>query len=68
MCYRHSMKKRTPFYPCLGYCIIDARGYCVACGRPPTLGAPENSALGKAAVSSAKQEQSPSPQGSPDKN
>jgi hypothetical protein len=28
-------------YPCAGYCIIDARGYCVACGRPPTLGAPE---------------------------
>ncbi len=28
-------------YPCAGYCMIDARGYCVACGRPPTLGAPE---------------------------
>jgi len=41
--------KRTAIpYPCVGYCIIDSRGYCTACGRPPTLGAPENSAIGKA--------------------
>ena len=39
------MKKRAPFYPCLGYCIIDASGTCVACGRPPNLGAPKSSAL-----------------------
>ena len=45
------MKKRAPFYPCLGYCIIDANGTCVACGRPPDLGAPKGSALAKAAPS-----------------
>jgi hypothetical protein len=45
LCYRLAMKKRAPFYPCLGYCIIDATGTCVACGRPPDLGAPKGSAL-----------------------
>ena len=30
LCYRLAMKKRAPFYPCLGYCIIDATGTCVA--------------------------------------
>ena len=45
LCYRLAMKKRAPFYPCLGYCIIDASGTCVACGRPPNLGAPKGSAL-----------------------
>jgi len=33
-------------YPCIGYCLIDKRGYCVACGRPPTLGMPESCASG----------------------
>lgn len=41
------MKRRAIPYPCIGYCIIDARGYCTACGRPPDLGAPENCAIGK---------------------
>lgn len=41
------MKRIAIPYPCIGYCIIDSRGYCTACGRPPTLGAPENSAIGK---------------------
>lgn len=36
------MAQRTIPYPCVGYCIIDARGYCVACGRPPNLGLPES--------------------------
>ena len=38
------MTRRTIPYPCVGYCIIDARGYCVACGRPPNLGLPESCA------------------------
>ena len=57
------MKKRAVFYPCLGYCIIDTKGYCVACGRPPTLGAPENSALSKTGDTSTAQERSSSPPG-----
>lgn len=32
---------RPAYYPCIGYCMIDTRGYCVACGRPPSLGLPE---------------------------
>ena len=35
------MTRRAIPYPCIGYCMIDSRGYCVACGRPPTLGMPE---------------------------
>lgn len=35
------MKLRPIPYPCIGYCVIDARGYCVACGRPPNLGMPD---------------------------
>ncbi len=38
------MKRRIMPYPCIGYCIIDKRGYCVGCGRPPTLGMPETCA------------------------
>ena len=41
------MKPLAIPYPCVGCCIIDSRGYCVGCGRPPTLGAPENCAVGK---------------------
>lgn len=48
-------------YPCVGYCIIDKRGYCVACGRPPTLGAPENCAVGPA--DKAREDPSGSPDG-----
>ena len=35
------MKLGTIPYRCVGYCIIDSRGHCVACGRPPDLGALE---------------------------
>lgn len=35
------MKLPSMPYPCIGYCIIDKRGYCVACGRPPNLGMPD---------------------------
>ncbi len=26
---------------CLGHCITDERGYCLGCGRPPTVAALE---------------------------
>lgn len=41
------MTRRAIPYPCIGYCTIDSRGYCVACGRPPSLGLPEVCATGK---------------------
>ena len=43
------MAQRAIPYPCIGYCTIDSRGYCVACGRPPTMGLPEVCATGKTA-------------------
>jgi hypothetical protein len=46
-------------YPCIGYCMIDSRGYCVGCGRPPTLGMPEACAL------NAADSREPPPRGSP---
>jgi predicted Fe-S protein YdhL (DUF1289 family) len=43
-----AVKRRKMPYPCIGYCIIDTRGYCVGCGRPPTLGMPETCAINSA--------------------
>ena len=42
-------KRQSTYYPCLGYCMVDARGVCVACGRPPSLGLPEVCATAKTA-------------------
>ena len=47
-------------YPCIGYCMTDSRGYCVGCGRPPTLGMPD-SCVRQAAAPTSPAESSPPP-------
>ena len=31
------MTRKGLSHSCIGYCIIDSRGYCVGCGRDPIL-------------------------------